>query len=450
MSIGKDIFNKLKEHVSKTEKKTQSPGIASAFAMTEVPVIKEVKSKDWVLYGEDNLYPLKIKDLLSGSAIHNAIVKTKTKMTAGDGFLINGANSEEQSKAAYLALDPNTKEDYDLFLENRNDKFDIKKIISLLSKDLQTFGAYCYELVWNKDFTRISTVKYVSVANIRSGKYVNDMVQSYWYCRDWRDIKKNTPKEIYAFDKNNKNQLNQLVYEKIGDFEYYGEPSYQGGMTWIQTDFKMGIYHLSNIENGMAPSMALNFFKVPDDENEKQKILSDINKNFVGPSNVGKKMVFFSENKDVAPTVNPVGTSGLDKQLLLLAELCDKKILTAHQLTSPLLVGISISGQLSGNTELKTAYQIFDNVVMASDRSEISESLQRNVLNVNKTDIIFEINPFDPFKEPFESSNPISAEINSLSPLVAGKVLDSMSANEIRDLIGLKAENVPVIPTTNG
>lgn len=441
------LRGKIQEHIG-SKKVNFSSGVSSVFSMTETPKIIEKKTKDWVLYGEDNLYPLKLKDLLTGSAIHNSIVKTKSKMTAGDGWLINGANNEEESKLKFAALSEMTKEDFILFNENRNDKNNIDTIKSLLAKDLQTYGAFAYELVWNKDFTRIATVKYVEVEKIRSGKYCNDKVESYWYCRDWANTKVYKPIEMVAFNKDNKENQNQLVYEKVGSFEYYGEPFYQGAMTWIQTDFKMGLFHLSNISNGMNPSMALNFFKIPADENAKQAILDDIRGNFSGVENTGKHMVFFSENKEVAPTISPVQTSGLDKQLLLLAELCDKKILTGHQLTSPLLVGISISGQLGGGTELELAYKIFDNIVIAADRKIISNSLQKNVLYVNKTDVKIEINPFNPFKEQNISDNAVSAvttAINSLSPLVANKVLESMTANEIRDLIGLKPE-IKILP----
>jgi hypothetical protein len=107
-------------------------------------------------------------------------------------------------------------------------------------------------------------------------------------------------------------------------------------------------------------------------------------------------MVFFSDGKELAPDIQPVETSGLDKQLIILAELCDKKILTGHQLTTPLLAGVSISGQLGGNTELQTGFQIFDKVSMEADRNYVSQSIQ-NVFNYNKTGVKISINPFNPF-----------------------------------------------------
>lgn len=369
------------------------------YTIPQIPCIIERKQDPWVLYGENNLYPLQVSDLRNGSAIHNSIIKTKVKMTAGNGFLINGAINEVDNLAKYNALSPDDKLSYDLFLKNPHDKDNMQTIVNKLADDFQEQGQFAYEVVYNVDFTKIVRIKYLNVDNIRAGKMEGNEVKSYWYCRNWSLYRKPEykPFEIFVFNEEDKEHLNQIVFEKVGNQDYYGELPYKGALTWIQTDFKMGIYHLSNIDNGMNPGLWFKFYKLPSSENDKQSILDDLKSQYQGAGKVGTKLVTFSDGKDLAPDISPIQTSNLDKQLLLLAELCDKKILTGHQLTSPLLAGVSISGQLGGNTELKTAYQIFDNTVMAADRNMLSDSLQR-VLNYNKTKVKIEINPFDPFK----------------------------------------------------
>jgi hypothetical protein len=388
------LIDELRARLKKEPKKVDSVDYLE-FGITDTPRIVEKKGHDWVFYGEDNLYPLKISDFKHGSAIHNSILKTASKMIAGDGFLINGAKTPEESLLKYNSLEPAVRSAYDLFLSNKYNKLNIEKIKRKLAGDLKEYGAYCYEVILNNEKNKIATVKYVDVKNIRAGKMENDEVKSYWYCRDWSEWRKNKPKEIKAFDVNNKD-LNQLVYEKIGNLEYYGEPDYSGALTWIQVDFQMGIFHLSNLENGMNPSIKLQFYKVPSTETDKQNILNDIKRAWVGPKNTAKHMVFFSDGKELAPDVSPITPSGLDKQLVLLAELCDKKILTGHQLTSPLLAGVSISGQLGGNVELEKAFKIYDKVVIAYYRNMIAESFQK-ILEFNKIPVNIEINPFNPF-----------------------------------------------------
>lgn len=446
MSLIRDLKQALSKAVSK--KVQESTGNFNSFTghIPEVPVIIEKKQYEWIYFGEDNLYPNYLSELPYGSAIHNAIIKTKAKMNAGDGILLNGTKTPEDSKLEYEKLTSKIKIDYDFFIENKNGGIGVNDLISKLAYDFQLFGAFSYEVVYNIDFTKIVTLKYVPVKNVRIGKTKD----KYFISTNWKDKKVN-PIEIYKFDITDKEHMNQLVYEKAGGLEFYGEPSYIGGINWIRVDYQMGIFHLSSIENGMNPSLWLKFYKLPASENDRDSIMDDIKSQFKGAKNAGKHMVTFSDGKDLAPDFEPIDVNNLDKQLLLLAELCDKKILTAHQLTSPLIVGISVSGQLGGNTELQVAFKIFDNTIIESDRKKIESSLN-TILKFNQTPVTIEISQFDPFKEKtvVKSDGGVVDAINSLSPLVANKVLESMTADEIRNIVGLDPAIKPTTPIING
>jgi len=142
--------------------------------------------------------------------------------------------------------------------------------------------------------------------------------------------------------------------------------------------------------------MHFNFLKLPASQNEEDAIVENIDKTFKGGRRAGTRLITFSEGKDFALEVKPIETSNLDKQMIVLAELCDKKILSGHQLASPLLAGISVSGQLGGNTELESAFKIFDKVTIEADRQLLTNSLQR-VLDYNNIPVIIDVNPFNPF-----------------------------------------------------
>ena len=366
--------------------------------VSEVPKVIEKPNQDFVWYGETNLYPYQLWDLQYGSAIHNSILKTKSKMMAGDGLLYNGTKTKEESEAYYNSLQGIQKAELDYLLNNELGGNTIEQLQDLLSGDMQLYGAYCYEIIWNKDFTKIAAIKYVPVANIRSGKMVDDKVDYYYYSRDWSKFKQNgfKPKPIMSYYKGNKESYNQIGYRKLGNLDYYGIPSYSGALNWIHTDLQMGIFHRANIENGMNPGLHFKFYKLPESEQAEYEIISGIKKQWQGAMKTGKMVASFSEGKETAMDIAPVETSNLDKQLLLLAELCDKKILSGHQLTTPLLAGISVSGQLGGNTELETGFQIFDGVAMAADRKILRNDIQF-WFDTNKLGIEVEINKFKPF-----------------------------------------------------
>lgn len=388
----------LKKEFTKKETFTGSVLKEFQFKIADAPAIIEKRYKDWIYWGEDNLYPLSLDEYTNGSAIHGSILKTKIKMMHGDGFLWNGAKTKEESDAVYASLAPNVKAELDFLLKNKFGGMSLIEVTKKLSKDYQRRGQMCYEIVFNTDFTKIVTVKYVDAKNIRAGKTEDGIVKTYYYHNDWTQQGKGgfKPKEIPAYFEGNKESYNQLVFIKTGDLDYYGEPSYKDALYWIATDVQMGIFHNANMNNGMNPGLHFNFFKLPDSQNQEDEIIAGIEKTWGGAKNTGKKVVTFSDGKENAMEIKPIEVSNLDKQLLLVAELCDKKILSGHQLTSPLLAGISVSGQLGGNTELQTAYEIFDKVSMEADRQMLSDSLQM-ILDYNKIPVTIDINPFKPF-----------------------------------------------------
>lgn len=408
----------------------------------EIPVEVEKKNEDWVWLGDKNQYRTFLNEILNTSAIHNAIVKGKAEMMAGSGFLLNGATDKAASQKIYDSLDAETKKWFDLFFENPNDK-PLKEVFSFASKTYQKNGDMAFEVIWSADFSRIATVKWVNTDNLCPGKMVNGKVMKYWYCRDWSKYKNAEfkPKEIPVFDpkepeKDNK-VTNQIYFIKSGTLEYYGEPSYKGGISWIKIDSQMGLFHLANIEHGFSPSLMMKFYKKPGSPEEKQIILENITRQWGGAKNAGKGLVFFSDGKDLSPDVEPVNVSGLDKQYLVLSDLSIQQILSAHGVTSPLLFGVSVPGKLGGSTELDVAYRIFDNSVIEPDRNKL-EGFINEMLKVNKVNVTVEIAPFNPLEQQIVSNdNSTINALNSLSPLVANKVLESMSPEEIRALVGL-------------
>jgi len=368
-------------------------------SVSEAPEVFEKKNVDWVFYGKENLYPSQLFDLKYGSAIHNSILKTKGKMMAGDGLLLNGLKTKEESDSFYKTLQGTQKAELDYLLKNKRGGTNLETLQDYLAQDYQDYGAYAYKLIFNNDFTKLSGIKYYKAENIRSGKEVNGKVENYYYAKDWS---KSTgfgfkPEKIAAYYEGNKNASEQMVYRKIGNADYYGIVNYSGCLNWIHTDLQMSIFHRANIENGMNPGLHFKFYKVPASTLDEDIIISNLIKQWQGAAKTNKMVATFSESKELGMDISPVETSNLDKQLLLLAELCDKKILTGHQLTSPLLAGVSVSGQLGGNTELETGWQIFDGLSMAADRKVLRNDIEF-WFEFNKIGIDVNINKFKPFE----------------------------------------------------
>lgn len=392
------LFNFLKTNKPNPVVIPSMPSVTHVgFALPELPVIKEVKGKDWIFWGDDNLYPQHLKRILIQSPTQGAIIRGKAGMMSGDGFLVNDAVDIATSKQIVAALPANVKSAYETFLNNPNDSDDLETIIYKLSNDWQTYGCYSLEVVWSMDFSKIVTLKHVDVSNIRSGKIINGKVNEYWYSRDWSYASKEgfIPQPIAAFDVNDKEHYNQLIYVKEGTLEYYGEPIYSKTLSYVEIEGKLANFHLSNIVNGFAPSIAIKFYQKPGSPEEQSAIVNGIKKQYGGHNNAGRAMIFFSDGKDLAPEVTDIPVSNLDKQYIAVNDLTIQNILTGNQVTSPLLFGITTPGSLGGNNELEKAYQIFNKSVIEPDRKKIEKTLNK-ILQVNKIPVTISIMPFNP------------------------------------------------------
>ena len=168
----------------------------------ELPAIVERRNQDWVSFGDKNNYPQQLIKYLSTSAIHNAIVLTKAKMQSGNDTLFNGMTFDDFT----VNLDPKNTEYLRMFYKDPSGcGITLNELNYCLSYDWQIFGAMAIEIIWSVDFTRIAQVKHIDVSRIRSGKLDDDReVCSYYYSNNWNDTRNNTPLEIPAFNKDNK------------------------------------------------------------------------------------------------------------------------------------------------------------------------------------------------------------------------------------------------------
>ena len=90
--------------------------------------------------------------------------------------------------------------------------------------------------------------------------------------------------------------------------------------------------------------------------------------------------------KDQQPDITPIPQNGADGYYTSVNEMVVQKILTAHKITSPMLLGIKTSGQLGGRTELIDAYTHFLTTVIQPLQQEILDVFTY-LFNTNGVDI---------------------------------------------------------------
>lgn len=416
-------------------KELQGPDIlVLKFADSKIPVFKETRGKDYIKYGDDNLYPEYLTFLFNKSAKHNAIINGKANYIFGNGYqngdIIINRNSETLNDISKKAI--------------------LDKVI---------YGGYRLEIVWavNGKIAEIFHVDYNTLRKAKDGGF-------YWK-ETWQEFNRDEARYIPSF--NPKDTTTSQIFE-CNDYRpgvrFYPLPEYIGCNNYIETDIEISKYYLSAIRNGMMPSKMVQFYQGEPTDEKKKEIERRFSQKFAGAENAGRFIMVFNSTKDKQVDISDLSATELDKQFEQLNKTCQQEIFSGHFITNPSLFGIKTEGQLGNTNELATSYAIFKNTYSDIKANEFDRDINW-LLGYSLWPGEYKLQPTDPvgwqlpessiekvitndeIRErlglpiaektiPTEADKTLNA-LSGLSPLVANKVLDSMSKNQILGLVGL-------------
>lgn len=418
--------------------------IVLKFADSKIPVFKESRNKDYIKYGDKNNYPEYLTYLFDKSAKHNAIITGKAFYIFGEGY------------------------------ENGNVKINrLGETLNDISKkailDIEIYGGFRLEIIWNA-LGKVSEVYHVDFTTIRVGKDGGFYYKESWNIRgssgDWMDNSREEEQYIPAFNPSIPFGSQIYAYNEYRPMtRFYPLPSYIGSNNYIETDIEISKYYLSAIRNGMTPSKMIQFFSGEPSEDKKREIERRMSNKFSGSENAGKFFLVFNPvNASKAVEINDLSASDLDKHMIELNKTCQQEVFSGHLVTNPMLFGIKTEGQLGGATELKTSYEIFVNTYAKPKANAYDKEIQY-LFSYSTWPAEYKLVETEPIgwqipeellkqavtpdevraklgleivEKPADSpSTKTLNAISGVSPLVATKILDNLTKNEIRSLAGL-------------
>jgi capsid portal protein len=242
-------------------------------------------------------------------------------------------------------------------------------------------------------------------------------------------------------------ELEQLfIYELpcIGQ-DFYPLPQYSSALNFAFLSGELSYLAKSNIQNAVFPSFAMMFPKRPQSEEEKSMIRRTIDK-LKGAENAGKAVAFFANAPEQLPKIESLPTNANDKLFQEASSLNTEQICFAHTI-DPILMGVRTTGSLGSGSDIKQAYVIFEKNVVKPLR-EIVEDIFNELLHIAKVKGELRINNFQIINETIvevdEDASKLATRLSSLNPELLAKVLENMTADEIRSLASLP----PVKPET--
>lgn len=378
--------------------------------------------------GVHNFNSQKWIKLVNKSSLHSAICRTKIDMTKGKGLIYDSEGNQEAA---------------DFVQKNFIDE----DLLEKLATDKVIFNNFAFFTQWNNSGSKVGLTEHIPFKKFLAVKdYDTNYILKGKILTGEKPIyplfSPLIAKNYSILQKGADGQPTQIYFKNNYwvDNDIYGHPDYAGSEDYILIDIFLGEYHLGNVQRGFFPSVIIKtdvpqYYSEEQDpnlpgangnpklveNNDFKQLVEGVEEFFQGSENAGS-VLFIEKGKDGARLeIEPFEASANVDLFKSLNETTQQKIISAHRLSSPTLVGYAGSGTLSGNAgEISVAAELFYNTV-------IIPAYQDPILNALKD--ILKANGYST-KLSIKQSKPVQF---TLSEAV---LLQTLRINEIREILG--------------
>jgi len=366
--------------MAKNQKFTFKTILNSTLRQFNYDEYKKNKNDKYVKNGEDNMFPQHLIEMYNKSSVNAACVNAVVEGVIGQGLT---ANEESYLKKANSAGD------------SWNDLF------AKCALDFKLHGSFAMEIVYSNDRTRLEAY-HIDFSTLRSkekNKYGH--IPGYYISDKW-DKKNRFSGVVYKDEEDidylpvynpekKEEEPHQLYVHR--DYRpgqsYYPLPDYVAALRVIELDTSIDDFHVNNIKNGLTPSLSITTFTNGSDE-QLREIEQQLQTNYAGTNNAGSLVYMDVPEKEMAPVITPIPSNQTDTYYTTINDLVMQKILTAHRITSPMLLGIKEAGQLGGRAELIDAHLLFLNLVILPYQQEMLKCFEM-IMEFNYPDVVLGI-----------------------------------------------------------
>jgi hypothetical protein len=298
----------------------------------------EVKNKPWIMWGNiNNDYPQFLLQVKENSPVLSVCIDSKVNMSFGDGVEIEGLGNVMVNKFETLS-----------------------ELYYKLVYDFWIFGGWACETIPNRDFSGVESIYHLPFQNVRVGKKdydAHDREMDWFYYSTLWQIPNQSNKKITKFhglDLDRRGEARQIYYWKQyspSDNEHYPITPFQSGVNAAVLEAEIFDWHKRNIATSLMPNLFVSLIGSPTPE-EKELVYDELLRSYQGKTGQ-KVMLAFSDTPEGRPEIQTISNTGNDSFYTEVLQMCIQSILTANQISSPLLLGIQTFGSnpFSQNSE---------------------------------------------------------------------------------------------------
>jgi hypothetical protein len=339
-----------------------------------LPRFEEViNNKEWVYWGDDNLWPEHSINLYNYSSMLRASLNSIRDAVIGKEMLINGQRGD-------FVMANSTESVYDIY----------KKVTT----DFIIHNGFTLNTILRMDKEGISEFYHMDISKIRSGKsQYNDRIKNYYHSNDWANVRRYTPLELPAFDLTNDEPSQVYFYKQYQPSQfYYPVNEWIGARYAAEIETEIYNYHLNNLQQGYHGGAVFAMNNGIPSEEERQSVYRHLEEKFTSTNQAGNIIVTFSDDKEHAPEITTIQSNASADMFIQLNDMINQAILTSCRISNPTLLGIKTSGQLGNKNEMIEGYEHFLSTVVKPIQEKLIREFEKILFfktkEINKIEII--------------------------------------------------------------
>jgi len=329
----------------------------------KTPEVYEDPHSDFVAFGDDNDFYTELIDAYLNSPTTNSIITGVVGQIYGKGF---------------DALDSSRRPDEFASFKKLFKAKDLKRVCL----DYKLLGEAAFQVTYKG--SKVDKVTHFNRETLRAEKCDHKgVINAYYYFPKWNEYQEGDKlTRIPVFGSGAKNEI-YIIRRHIPSMHYYSPPDYIGAINYSKLECEISEYLVNEVTNSFSGTKLVSFTNGVPTTEKQQMIKSEIMNKLTG-ANGEKVIVSFSDSPENKTTIEDISVSDAADVYQYIAEECTRKLLLAHRITSPLLVGIrdNNNGLGSNSEEIENAHNLFENVVIRPYQNDIIDAID-DILAVN-------------------------------------------------------------------
>ena len=327
------------------------------------PKEKQYTGKEYVEWGDGNLYPEFLQALYDNVPTLKSIIDGCVDYTVGNNITILPLND---------SLAPGTM----------NVKGDtIEEQVRDVAGDCFQAGGLALQVIRN-GFGGIAEVHYTDIGFLRSNK--ENTV--FYYSENWN---KGGRKDVVVYpafipnldwnalsEEERNRHASSILYVKRSNKRTYPVPCYAAAVKACEIERCIDDFHLNAINNGFTGSYIINFNNGVPDDNIKEEIEDSFNEKFSGHENAGRIGFSWNPNKESATTIEKVEVEDFGEKYKSLESNSRQKIFTAFR-ANPNLFGIPTESLGFSSEEYESAFRLFNRTMIRPVQMMIADAYDK-------------------------------------------------------------------------